>query len=137
MGSRFKVEGFDEADHAIESLGGMTNPDDLRALGMDALEPVADTARGLVRSRSGRLRRSIGVGDHLSPAQAAASSPEAGTVETYVGPGALTEAITEEFGTVFEPGSPYMRPSWDSNLGTVQSRLVEGARRNLRRITGG
>jgi hypothetical protein len=137
MKTGMRIEGFDEADRNLADLRAMADRGELRDLGISALEPVAAGARGLVRQRSGRLERSIGTGDQLSPAQAAASHPAPGTVDVYVGPGALPEAITEEFGTVHEQGHPFMRPAWDSNLGAVLARLRQGAGERLRRITKG
>lgn len=137
MGIRMQIEGFDEADRNLEQLQQMTDAEQLRALGFEALEPVANSARGLVRTRTGRLRQSIGVGDKLSPAQAAQSTPAPGTVEVYVGPGPLVQAITEEFGTVREQGHPFMRPAWDGNVDEVIARLRKGASARLRRIMGG
>jgi len=135
MKTGFRVEGFDETDRNLKKLGLMADAGQLRDLGVDALEPVADTARGLVRSRTGRLRNSIGVGDKLSPRQSMLSKPEPGTVEIYVGPGALVQAITEEFGTVHEQGHPFLRPAWDGRLGEVIARLRKGAGEMLRRNT--
>jgi|UPI00083722D4 hypothetical protein len=132
-----RVEGFGDADRNLAALERLADADDLRALGMDALEPVADAARGMVRQRTGRLMRSIGVGTQLSPAQAARVSPDPGTVEIYVGPGSMAQAITEEFGTVREAAHPYMRPAWDMRLGEVIARLRVGAGRRLKRIVKG
>ena len=132
-----RLEGDDDVDDNLKALLKITDPDTLRRLGIDALEPVADGARGLVRQRTGRLLRSISVGDKLSPAQAASNQPEAGTVEIYVGPGPLTEAITEEFGTVHEQGHPFMRPAWDGNQGEVMRRLTAAAGDHLLDLTKG
>lgn len=123
-----RLDGADEFDRRLEGLSDLSDADALKALGFNALEPVADAARGLVRKDTGRLERSIGVGDQLSPAQAAANVVDSGTVEIYVGPGALVEAITEEFGTVHEQGHPFMRPAWDGKVAGVMSRLVSGVR---------
>lgn len=132
-----RLEGADDVDANLKALLDFGDPDALRQIGVDALEPVADAARGLVRQRTGWLARSIVAGDHLSPAQAASSQPEAGTVEVYVGPGPLTEAITEEFGTVHEQGHPYMRPAWDGNIGEVRQRLARATGDRLQRLTKG
>ncbi len=132
-----KIEGFEEADANLEALAALSDAEALVALGIDALQPVADTARGIVRRRTGRLAQSIGVGTRLSPRQAALSAPERGTVEIYVGPGSMPQAITEEFGTVNEAGHPYLRPAWDTRLADVLARLRQGAATRLQRITKG
>lgn len=137
MKSGIRIEGFEEADANLAALSRMADEGDLRALGIDALEPVAETARSIVRQRTGRLMRSIRVGTELSRAQAARFPAERGTVEIYVGPASMTRAITEEFGTVREVGRPYMRPAWDTRVTDVVSRLRDGAGRLLRQIVGG
>lgn len=133
---KMSVEGFDDVDANLESLVDLTDPDVLRDLGEDALQPVAAAARGIARVGTGQLRDSIAVGHQLNPAQAAANPPEPGTVETYVGPGPMPQAITEEFGTVHEQGHPYLRPAWDANVDLVAQRLAAGVRERLARILG-
>jgi hypothetical protein len=123
MKSGFRIEGFEDADRNLARLNDMADADRLKTLGIDALQPVADTAKALVRRRTGALANSIHAGDQLSRAQAARHAPEPGTVEVYVGPGPLPQAITEEFGTVHESAHPFLRPSWDGRLGEVQGRL--------------
>ncbi len=132
MPAKMRIEGFDEMDRNLAKVGTMPRGERLKEIGIKALQPVADTARGLVRQRSGQLARSIRVGDTLNPAQAAVAKPEPDTIELYVGAGALPQAITEEFGTVHEEGHPFMRPSWDSNVGEVIARLQQGASAALR-----
>lgn len=129
-----RVDGFEEVDENLILLHHLADHDELVVLGTEALEPVAQTARSIVRTRTGRLQRSITVGDRLSPAQAAVNQPEPGTIEIYVGPGPMTRAITEEFGTVHETGHPYMRPAWDSRVATVLQRLRDGSTALLRRL---
>lgn len=137
MRAGFRVEGFDEADRNLAALDDLTDSDELKRIGIVALQPVAETAKGLVRRRSGRLGDSIHAGDRLSPVQAAKHSPEPGTVEVYVGPGSLKQAITEEFGTVHENAHPYLRPAWDGRLRAVQARLGAGLGERLTRLLKG
>jgi hypothetical protein len=132
-----RIEGFDDVDRRLVRLDSMTDVEALKDIGIDALEPVADTARALVRRRTGRLANSIHAGDQLSPAQSALHYPEPGTVEVYAGPGPLPQAITEEFGTVHEGAHPYMRPAWDSRVSDVQDRLQNGLGKRLDRIVKG
>lgn len=137
MKAGLRIEGFDEADQKLARLDDMRDADALKDIGIDALEPVADTARALVRRRTGSLANSIHAGDRLGPRQSALSHPEPGTVEVYAGPGPLPQAITEEFGTIHEGAHPYMRPAWDSRVSDVQSRLKEGLGNRLDRIVKG
>jgi len=137
MSSAFKAEGFDETDRALADLSRMADSDVLIDIGEDALQPIADAARGMVRQRTGRLARSIGVGTQLSPRQAALFKPDPGTIEVYVGAGSLPQAITEEFGTYREAAHPFMRPAWDSRLAEAVTRLRAAAGERLRRIVRG
>ncbi|WP_289144994.1 HK97 gp10 family phage protein [uncultured Sphingobium sp.] len=137
MKSGFRIEGFEDADRNLTRLSDMTDADQLKAIGINALQPVADTAKALVRRRTGALANSIHAGDQLSRAQAARHAPEPGTVEIYVGPGPLPQAITEEFGTVYEGAHPFLRPSWDGRLREVQSRLRAALGDRLTRILRG
>ena len=137
MSASLKVEGFDEMDDNLSDLLRMGDRDALVEIGSDALASVADVARGLVRRRTGRLGSSIAVGTQLSPAQAAQSQPDPGTVEIYVGPGPLPQAITEEFGTYRESPHPFMRPAWDGQASEVVARIRAAAGDRLRRFVKG
>lgn len=137
MKAGLRVEGFDDADKRLARLNDIGDASALKEVGIDALQPVADAARSLVRRRTGTLGNSIHAGDRLNPAQAALSHPEPGTVEIYVGPGPMPQAITEEFGTVHESPHPYMRPAWDSQLSAVQARLKDSLGKRLDRIAKG
>ncbi len=137
MKTGLRIEGFEEVDRNLEKLAEVADEKELRALGREALRPVADMAKELVRRRTGTLAESIRVGSRLSARQAALAPPERGTVEVYVGPAPLPQAITEEFGTVNETGHPYMRPAWDAQLRNVLERLRDGASARLTRVTKG
>lgn len=108
----FKLTGMAELEKKLGDL----KPAVAKSVCVKALkaggEPVARAARDKVRERYGDLRESIDVGQRLSRRQAAENRKES-DVEVYVGPGPFPQAITEEFGTVHETGSPFMRPAWD------------------------
>jgi hypothetical protein len=137
MKTGLKIEGFEEADRNLKKLAEVADKTELRALGRDALRPVSQMAKQIVRRDTGRLAKSIRVGSRLSARQAALYPPERDTVEVYVGPGPLPQAVTEEFGTVNEVGHPFMRPAWDAKLQTVLERLRDGAAARLKRVTKG
>lgn len=137
MKTGLRIEGFEEVDRNLEKLAEVADEKELRALGREALRPVADMAKELVRRRTGTLAESIRVGSRLSGRQAAMNPPEPKTVEVYVGPGPLPQAITEEFGTVNEMGHPYLRPAWDGKLDEVRGRLRDGAAKRLKDVTKG
>jgi len=137
MKTGLRIEGFDEADRNLKKLAEIADEKELRALGREALRPVSEMAKELVRRRTGTLAKSIRVGSRLSARQAALAPPQRGTVEVYVGPAPLPQAITEEFGTVNEIGHPYLRPAWDARLRDVLENLRDGAAARLTRITKG
>jgi HK97 gp10 family phage protein len=128
--------GFEELDGKIDKLKTVARDEVLLAAFIAGGEPIAEAARSLVRRRSGKLHDSIGVGTELSPHQAALNPPGKG-VQVYVGPGALPEAITEEFGTVHEAPHPYMRPAWDGQQGAAISEIARVTAAEVDKITRG
>ena len=128
-----QVEGLKEFDGQIEGLTTVRDPNVMLQAGMDALQPVAERARGLARRRTGQLAGSITTGDQLSPAQAAMSPAPPGTVQVYVGPGPLPQAITEEFGTLDQEPHAFMRPAWDAEERNIIQRVAQALGQKLRR----
>ena len=125
--------GFIEMRGKLDQLKGAARDDVLREAFTAGGEPVANAARDLVRVSSGRLRDSIGVGTGRSPRQAALNGAHKG-VQVYVGPGALPEAITEEFGTLHEEPHPFLRPAWDSQQGAAIDEIARVVSTEVDRI---
>ena len=132
-----RLEGDADMDKRLGQMEGLADREFLEQLAVSALQPVADTARGIVRQRSGELHDSIGVGTRLSYSQAADEIDDPDVVAAYVGPGSMAQAITEEFGTVNEPGNPYLRPAWDENVGGMQASVRDGLGDRLQRLAKG
>lgn len=117
----FKVEGLRELEMALRGLPAATAKNVLQRALIKAGAPVAEAASRNARALSGKLQRSFGVSQKLSRRQKSQHKKES-TVEVFAGPGALTQAITEEFGTAHSAPNPTLRPSWDSNkMGVLKS----------------
>lgn len=141
-GQSFKIEGLRELDRALAELPKATGKSVLRRTGLKALEPVAEDYRSRVRVDRGDLRDSIGVGTKLTKRQAALNRKltrnTKASVEVFAGAGGLTQAITEEFGTVDQAAHPGLRPAWDANkmgvLETVKDTLAEEIDKATKRL---
>lgn len=113
-GQTFKIEGLSDLEEALGELKKATAKNILKRVLVKAGGPIAEDARNEARHLSGKLQRSFGVSDKLSRRQKSQNRKES-MVEVYAGPGALVQAITEEFGTSSEAPHPTLRPSWDHN----------------------
>lgn len=111
----FKIEGLKELDEALSDLGSKATKKNTIKRGLiDIGKPIAEEAERNSRVLTGTLQRSFGVSDKLSKRQKSMNKKES-SVEVYAGPGALKQAITEEFGTPTQAPHATLRPSWDSN----------------------
>lgn len=135
----FTIEGLKELDEALAELPRATGKNTLMRALIKAGQPVADDAANSARRLSGALQRSFGVSQKLSRRQKSQHKKES-TVEVFAGPGALAQAITEEFGTAHSGPHPTLRPSWDANrmkvLESIKDDLaieIEKARERLAR----
>jgi HK97 gp10 family phage protein len=109
----FHVEGLSELEDALAEFPKATAKNVLKRMLMKAGQPVADDAEVRARRRSGKLKQSFGVSTKLSRRQRSQHKQES-MVEVFAGPGALVQAITEEFGTSSQAPHPMLRPAWDS-----------------------
>jgi len=127
----YTLAGLKELDAALGELPKATGKNILRRVLRKAGQPIADEARQLAPRDTGELLRSIGVGTQLTRRQRAQHRrmfrDDRASVEMFVGPGGLAQAVTQEFGTYKEPAQPFMRPAWDANkmkaLGTIKLEL--------------
>lgn len=123
-----KVEGLSDLEEALSELTKATAKNVLKRVLIKAGQPIARGAESAARRLSGKLKRSFGVTDKLSRRQKSQNQKKS-DVEVYAGPGALVQAITEEFGTSSQAPHPTLRPSWDSNkmkaLGSLKDDLAE------------
>lgn len=113
------VEGLKELEAALADIAETPR----RRVGRNALkaggEITARRARALAPKDEGHLAESIDVSGKLSRSQKSKHKKHAADIEQFVGPGTHPQAITQEFGTVFHPPQPFMRPAWDSTKDRV------------------
>lgn len=125
---RFKIEGLRELEQALAELPKATGKNVLKRALLKAGAPIASMAASLAPFLRGKLRQSFGTGTKLSRRQRREHKQES-TVEVFAGPGALVQAITQEFGTRNHRPQPFMRPAWDANkrqaLESVKDELAE------------
>jgi HK97 gp10 family phage protein len=118
----FHIDGLKELAEAMaEELPKATSTNVVkRALGR-AADPIEQDAQAAAPHLTGKLQRSFTTSSKLSPHQREVTVKES-KVEVYVGPAALVQAITSEFGTAHQAPRPFMRPAWDNNkLGALNS----------------
>ena len=123
MAVTFKIEGLSETLDALAELPKATSKNVLKRALMKAGKPIADDARSRAHKLTGALQRSYGVSDKLSNRQRGEHQKQS-EVEVFAGPGALVQAITEEFGTAHNPAHPTMRPAWDKHKQTALDSIV-------------
>lgn len=120
----FVVEGLSDTLDALGELPRATQKNVIKRALIKAGQPIADDARSASRVLTGRLQRSFGVSDKLSKRQRSQHQKES-EVEVFAGPGALAQAITEEFGTVNSTPHPTLRPAWDANKQTALKSVAD------------
>lgn len=109
-----RVEGLSDLLEGLQELPKATGKNVLKRFLTEVGEPIADDAANNARRLTGTLQRSFGVSDKLSRRTKQQHKKES-AVEVFAGPGALVQAITEEFGTSRQSPNPTMRPAWDAN----------------------
>lgn len=126
----FRIEGLEETVANLEELSRATQKNVLRRTLLRAGEPTADVASSLAPVRRGVLSFSMVVAPNLTRRHKGEQRNRASEVEVYVGPaggmGALFYASHQEFGTVLNPASPYLRPAWESTKGRVLALITSG-----------
>jgi HK97 gp10 family phage protein len=134
-----KVEGLAELETALIELPKATARNVLKRALIDAAGPIEASAESLAPRLTGALQRSVTISTKLSRRQKALNK-KLSDVEIYVGPGALVQAITQEFGTSHNRPQPFLRPAWDNNaraaLDSIKDDLsqeIEKARKRLAR----
>lgn len=124
MRLKVKLVGFKELDDALGQLPKATGKNVLRRTLKAAGEPMAAAGASNARRSSGRLSESYAVSPKLVGSQRPKHNKRS-TVETFVGPGPLTQSITEEFGTFQQAPSPHLRPAWDAEKMDTLDRIKE------------
>lgn len=119
-----KLVGGEDVIRAMKAMGEALTRETLVPIMEDKLQPMADDMRSHARRRTGRLADSVTVSTELSPAQSASHDPIA-PIEVFVGPGALPEAVSEEFGNFRQEPHPFIAPAFDSGVAAVMRGIAE------------
>lgn len=135
----FKIEGLKELGEALQELPKATGTNVLKRALTEAADPIEQDAASRAPELRGHLKRSVTTGTKLSRRQKSQHKKES-KVEIFVGPGALPQAVWQEFGTAHHPAQPFLRPAWDANgkgaLMSIKDALaeqIEKARQRLAR----
>lgn len=143
-----RLEGFRELENALTKLPKVTGRNALRRVARGALEPMADTAKGLAPVAvvdGGDLRASIAVSERRTRrVQKSGRFDRKTGLEMAMGPasggGVLNYATFVEYGTADTSPQPYMRPAWDGGkdkaLEYVKDNLAEEILKAAKRVAG-
>jgi hypothetical protein len=121
---KVKVEGLREVEQALLGMKTATAKGVVRRVLLSRAKMFADDMRPRVSVDQGALRDSIGVGTKLTRRQSKLNR-KGSPLEVYAGAGGLTQAITEEFGTVNQAPDPSARPAWDATHRRMLDGLVD------------
>lgn len=130
-----KTEGFAEIERELTKLSKTAGKGVLRRALKKAGEPLAEAMRSRAPRDSDTLKNSIDVSTKLSRRQRSQHrkmfKDDRAAVEVFVGAGALPQAHTQEFGTVFVRAQPFARPAWDAERVGLLDRLGKHTREEL------
>ncbi len=131
MSLHMNIEGVGDAIANIRRVADAVGDDAVRDIGLEALEPVAETARELAPVRYGQLRDSIVVIERLPDAPDLYDGRAVFVGPLMAGP---FYAGFVEFGTVNMVAQPYLGPAIDMHeahvfdvLGERLGALIESA----------
>lgn len=121
----FALSGIDQAVRTVRNIGQAVTDEKIAAEAMQALEPVAETARQLAPVRSGELRDNIVVSDMLR------DGPERKGKAVYVGvlAGKALHAGFVELGTLHMQAQPFLTPAFEQHRDLIINILGKGAGR--------
>lgn len=132
------VDGHEALARVFDDLPKSVQDTALRAAAKKALQPVADTARQIVRKDDGELAQSITISTSLSKRQRRNFKKRKGEVAVYAGPSypAGAHGHLVEFGTRpryhksgkfvgIMPAAPFLRPAWDMLSGQVKEVMAK------------
>lgn len=122
----FDLSGIDQAVRAVRNIGQAVTDEKIAPEAMQALEPVAETARQLAPVRSGELRDNIVVSDMLRDAP---QRGRGGVVYVGVLAGKALHAGFVEFGTVNMQAEPFLAPAFEQHRDLIIDILGKGAGR--------
>lgn len=75
---------------------------------------------GASRAEAGKAARAAGIGAHEAFAEAFVGPVQQRTKQAAI------KTIVQEFGSVDQSGTPYMRPAWDANKGKALDIIKDG-----------
>ena len=113
-----RVDGLRELEAALLELPRATAKNVMRRVLLKRGKPIADAAASRARVDKNKLKPSFKVGTQLSRRQKAEAETKS-SVQVYIGPDPLVQAITEEFGTESVPANPMLRPAWEAGKDAV------------------
>lgn len=119
------IEGLKELQTALQQLPRATAKNVMRRVLLERAKPIAESASSRARVRTGTLKTSFKAGTKLSRRQKKSVGSIGDTVEVYIGPAPLVQAITEEFGTDKVAANPMLRPAWHAGKDKVLLGLRE------------
>lgn len=123
MKLRYKVEGLRELNEVLREIPKASGRNTLRKVLRKHGKPMAEEYRAGVRVDEGDLRDRSGVGTRLTRRQKRQHkkmfASDKASVEIFVGAPGLTQAITEEFGTVDQAPQGTLRRVWDHWRGVL------------------
>lgn len=127
MSVTVKLEGFKELEAQLEKLSRAAGKSALRRALKKSAEPMAAIASSSAPvGPTGNLAASIKYGTKLTKRQASLHRKmfrnDKASVEGFVGANDPA-AVPQEFGTIFLPPQPFMRPAWDQDRGPMLERL--------------
>lgn len=133
MRSGVKISGLRDVDRTLGQLPKAVAKRILRTVGVDALQPVAQSMRARAPRDQGDLEKGITVGTALTRSQKKHSGLGGGPrdpnmVVVYTGPGPHPQAVLQEIGTSFHPPQPYVAPAFDETKDGVVTFVSENLR---------
>jgi HK97 gp10 family phage protein len=128
MSVTVRLEGFKELEAELEKLSKAAGKGAIRRSLKKAAQPLADLAQSMApRGDTHTLAPSVTVGTRLSKRQAGMHRrmfrDDRASVEMFVGAGPIPSAHTQEFGTIYHPPQPFLRPAWDQDQRALLDRL--------------
>jgi len=135
VSASFEASGFRELDRKLAALAQALPEQKQREILHQAAEPIVAEAKRLAPVDTGRLQASIKSEDDRDASiygklNAAGMATPRGGVSIYIGPVGSTEdgdvfyARFQEFGTIEQKGTPFMRPAFQSKRGSAEERML-------------
>lgn len=119
---KVKVEGMKSVEEGLFKLKPSTAKSVTKRGMKKSLEPMREMAEDLAPKKTLELSDSIKISSKVTRAH---RGDQKSDVEMYMGPGAGTKGVVQEFGSIDQDGTPYMRPAWDAKHRSTLSSFVD------------